>query len=229
MMGVLIGAYIFGSVGRGEQDAKSDLDILAVVENQKGKVSDKLILELLPENLCDLKPSIAWYGQQRLREMFGNGELFAWHLYYESFAIGDDSGFLSSLGVPHPYGDSQADFCSFAKVMDGIPAQLAGSGFNAVYEAGLMYVCLRNMAMSASAVLNGRPDFSRYSPFAMQGVPPCPISLEVYDIIMSCRLSGQRGLPPPRSVDADFIFSAYNDLVPWLRMLRDALEGKLHG
>ena len=79
--GKLIAAYIFGSVGRGQADPLSDLDILAVVENNRGKVDDADVLKLVADQYKSLKTSISWYGAAPIEEMFRNGELFAWHLF----------------------------------------------------------------------------------------------------------------------------------------------------
>jgi predicted nucleotidyltransferase len=75
--GHLIGSYIFGSVGRGDPDNLSDLDVLAVVKNRTGRVDESLVALAIPEHLKNMKVSISWYGGDRLREMFRNGELFA--------------------------------------------------------------------------------------------------------------------------------------------------------
>ena len=82
--GELIAAYVFGSVGRGQQDELSDLDLLAIVKNGGGKVHEEVVASHIPRDLQCLKLSISWYGANRLREMFRNGELFAWHLYRET-------------------------------------------------------------------------------------------------------------------------------------------------
>ena len=228
-MGVLLDAYIFGSVGRGEQDGKSDLDILAVVKNHQGTVPEIEVTSLIPRNLDGLKPSIAWYGEARLREMFANGELFAWHLFLEARPMTGSGTFLRSLGRPNTYQDALADAASFSKVMAGIPTQIADSAFNAVYESGLMYVCLRNIAMAASSLLCNRPDFSRYSPFHLTSIAQCPISVEAYEKTMACRLAGQRGFPPPMDVEADFVIGLYTALAPWLNLVLRTLKEKQDG
>jgi predicted nucleotidyltransferase len=219
-VGDLIAIYIFGSVGRGEHDERSDLDILAVVRNRSGKVKEGLVLTYIPKHLTLLKPSISWYGRERIAEMYHNGELFAWHLYRETVAIFEQYPFLATLGEPKPYRDGAVDVRSFQKILQGIPDQVALNLHNAIYETGLIYVCLRNITMAASWSLCNKPDFSRYSPFRLNRVSTCPISLEQYEIAMTCRMSGQRGLPPPPQVNAEFTLKVYERLFPWIEEIR---------
>jgi hypothetical protein len=226
--GKLIGAYIFGSVGRGQQDHLSDLDVLAVVKNGTGRISDSVIAATIPDHLRSLKLSIAWYGDERVRKMFAHGELFAWHLYMENIPIVDPHRFLAGLGRPSEYREFGADVSSFRKIMIGIPIQLSLNENNAVYEAGLLYVCLRNIAMSASWIFCERPNFSRYSPFNLSRFSQCPISVEDYETTMACRLAGQRGAPPPSGVNRDFVSGLFDKLEPWLDQLTVAIKEAAH-
>jgi hypothetical protein len=220
----LIGAYIFGSAGRGQQDHLSDLDVLAVVRNGGGNVPDSIIASHVPDKLKPLKLSISWYGRDRLREMFRNGELFAWHLHRETIPLFDPENFLAGLGRPSDYRECVADVTSFQRVMAGIPAQVALNEQNAIYEAGLVYVCLRNIAMAASWSLCAFPDFSRYSAFRLSGVDPCPISAQEFDLTMACRMASQRGQDPPPCIRREFVISLFERLDPWIGHLLSILE-----
>lgn len=228
--GELIAAYVFGSVGRGQQDELSDLDLLAIVKNGGGKVHEEVVASHIPRDLQCLKLSISWYGANRLREMFRNGELFAWHLYRETLPLYDPTHFLTNLGQPTPYDGCVKDVMSFKKVLSGIPLQLAINEGNAVYEAGLVYVCLRNISMAASWLLCEVPDFSRYSCFNLKIAAPCPVSLWEFEKTMHCRMSGQRGGDPPPNVDSGFVLALFERLTPWLDELLLALHRRvLHG
>ncbi|QQO14172.1 hypothetical protein JJB99_33530 [Bradyrhizobium diazoefficiens] len=112
---------------------------------------------------------------------------------------------------------------SFQNVLRGIPKQLAENNNNAVYEAGLIYVCLRNIAMAASSELCTRPDFSRYSPFKLPLKTRCPISVAQYETIMNCRMAGQRGLPPPKGMINAKVMDLFNKLEPWVQDIRTLL------
>ncbi|WP_066820941.1 nucleotidyltransferase domain-containing protein [Sphingomonas mali] len=223
-MGILLGVYLFGSVARGDRDQRSDVDLLAVVADGEGKVDEQEVVLHIPLDLRDLEPSVSWYGRQRLGQMFANGELFAWHLYRETVPLFEAVPVIAELGEPTPYCDAALDVASFEKILSGIPAQLRASPENAVYELGLVYVCLRNICMAASAMLCDRPDFSRYSPFHLKEVVDVPITMAEYDLAMTCRMAGQRGLQPPQKVTQSQVLSIHDRLVSWVAGLRRRLE-----
>lgn len=228
-MGELTSIYIFGSVGRGDHDSLSDLDLLAVVKDGAGKLEESYILSFIPSPLSLLKPSISWYGQNRISEMFENGELFAWHLHSDARPIFGNANFLESLGKPKPYRDGFLDVSSFQKVLRGIPEQISKNRSNAVYETGLAYVCIRNIAMAASWTLCEKPDFSRYSPFKLKTISQCPIKKDEYEVSMACRMASQRGAPPPTRVNAEYLIDIYNRVEPWVEEIRLRLREGING
>jgi hypothetical protein len=228
-MGELVAVYIFGSVGRGEHDERSDLDLLAVVKDGAGRLAEHHVLGHVPPELRHLKPGISWYGQNRLRQMFNNGELFAWHLAFETIPLYEAIPFLKILGQPNPYQEMTEDVNSFHNILRGIPDQLKRNRFNAIYETGLIYVCVRNISMAASWLFCDRPDFSRYSAFHLGEDRKCPINTSEYDITMACRMAAQRGLVPPPGVDAGFTMSIYDRLDPWIGRIREQIREQSDG
>lgn len=223
-MGELLGIYVFGSVARGDRDARSDLDLLAVVADGGGKVNEQDIYAHVPSEFAGLEPSISWYGRRRLGKMFGNGELFAWHLHQEAIPLYEVEPVFKRLGAPSPYSGAAADVASFQAILAGIPSQLHASPENAVYELGLLYVCLRNICMAASARLCDRPDFSRYSPFRLSGISNVPMTPAEYDLAMACRMAGQRGIQPPGFINGRLVAEVYDRLGPWIGELLTALR-----
>lgn len=223
-MGRLLGVYVFGSVARGDCDPRSDLDLLAVVADGDGKVPDGAVTAHVPAHLAALERSISWYGRRRLERMFANGELFAWHLHGEAVPLHEAERVIAAFGRPTPYRDAAADVASFEKVLAGIPAQLEASPGNAAYELGLVYVCLRNIAMAASAVLCPRPDFSRYSPFRLSDFPEVPLTRAEYELAMGCRMAGQRGLAPVAAIESSQVAAIHARIAPWIGVLRARLE-----
>ncbi len=216
-MSQLLALYIFGSAGRGDSDSKSDLDLLAIVNENTGKTSEEKIINEVPSEYLTRKPSISWYGASRISEMFSNGELFAWHLFYESRVIFEEKFSLKSLGQPASYQDAAADAQTFHDILTDIPNEINAGSKNYIYECGLIYVCLRAIAMAASYTFNIRPDFTRYSPLNLQS-RPCPISRSEYEIAMASRMCGQRGLPLP-NVNSDFVLNLVSRLHPWTKRI----------
>jgi hypothetical protein len=149
---------------------------------------------------------------------------FAWHLYREAIPLFDPDGFLRGLGPPSSYSGALADVASFQNVLASVPLQLAQNENNAIYEAGLVYVCIRNIAMAASWILNEFPDFSRYSAFNFPDMDRCPISVDEFKLTMACRMASQRGLDPPQGVSRGFVLRISRRLDPWVRNLHALLQ-----
>lgn len=60
--------YVFGSLCRGELDNKSDIDILIISDEKFGSEYNKYSV----------------YSYEKIRELWLDGNPFAWHLYLES-------------------------------------------------------------------------------------------------------------------------------------------------
>src|SRR5260370_33489855 len=82
--------YAFGSVCRGEVSTGSDVDLLAIVEND--------------ESRFDLDV-YSVYSYERIQDLWEEGNPFAWHLFLESRILfsGDAKDYLKALGSPNPY------------------------------------------------------------------------------------------------------------------------------
>lgn len=223
-MGKLLAIFVFGSVARAQGDAQSDLDLLAVVADGHGKVDERDVLAHIPQQMRSIDPSISWYGLARIREMFRNGDLFAWHLHHEALPLYDPESILLGLGEPAPYTSGSEDVAFFEALLCSIPSSLQAMPANAVYELGLVYVCLRNIGMAASGKFARKPNFSRYSPYELPGMAPPPMTTIEYDVAMACRMAGQRGIVPPVAVDSAKVASLCASLRPWVSEVRRRLE-----
>jgi hypothetical protein len=222
-MGKLLAIYVFGSVARAQGDAQSDLDVLAIVADGCGKVDEGDVLAHIPQQMRNFDPSISWYGLARIAEMFGNGDLFAWHLHHEALPIFDPESILLGLGKPAPYSTGFEDVAFFEALLCSIPHNLETMPANAVYELGLVYVCLRNIGMAASGKIAGKPNFSRYSPYELPGMAPPPMTRSEYDVAMACRMAGQRGIVPPATMGPLNIASLCTSLQSWIADVRKRL------
>lgn len=223
-MGKLLAAFVFGSVARGQGDAQSDLDLLAVVQDGCGKVAEEDVLAHVPDEMQAFEPSVSWYGYNRISEMFRNGELFAWHLHQEAVPVYDPESVLLNLGPPAPYATGPDDVAFFESLLLSIPPQLEAAPTNAVYELGLVYVCLRNIGMAASGQLASKPNFSRYSPYELPGIAPPLMTRADYDTAMACRMAGQRGITPPLGANPAKTAHLCRVVQPWAAEVRRRLE-----
>lgn len=224
--GKLIGVILFGSVARGDNDAASDIDVLAIVESRSGRVDDELVRQHLPVSLHDTHPDISWYGSDRFREMSADGQLFCWHVYLDGMALYDPVGYVQDLGEPAPYKNMIADIDAFMAIAEGVEPQIQASQFNAVYELGVLYVCVRNVAMSGSWALLDRPDFTRNSPFHVSpSLADFGVDLETYSVSMQCRQASQRGGALPERVDKDAVVGYSQSARSWMSAVRAKVSG----
>jgi hypothetical protein len=191
----ILSIRLFGSCARGDAEECSDIDILCVLDSVtqhlKTAVSE-LVYKHFGEDV-----SISFYGQQRFTEMFAEGHLFAWHIFREShFLHGfNTSDWIETLGEPSRYIDAIWDVRELAEIMATIPENLMNCPANAIYEGGLLCLCVRNIAMSLSWHSQKGLNFSRFAPLGLScPFPKFPMSSNRYREYLRCRLASTRGL-----------------------------------
>lgn len=191
----ILNVSIFGSYGRGNPDDFSDLDVLVVCRDGAGTQSEEKVRDLIGQDY-NQAPSISWYGESKLANFFATGDLFAWHLYRESYAVSGFAPLAEMFGRPAPYLNCLDDILGLREILSSVPNHISCHPQNLVYELGLTYVCLRNIAMTASSVLCEKVDFGRYSPYGLPEITPL-ISKEDYAQLAQCRHASTRGMEPP--------------------------------
>jgi len=191
----ILNVSIFGSYGRGNHDTRSDLDVLVVCQDGAGTQSDDAVRATIAREF-DKTPSISWYGDKRMAHFFSTGDLFAWHLYTESYPLPGYKSVAEIFGRPEPYLNCLYDIRGLRDILSSIPDQIAKNPQNLIYELGLAYVCLRNIAMTASSVLCETAIFSRSSPFELPEIGQ-PMSKADYDLLTQCRHASTRGTQAP--------------------------------
>lgn len=205
---------LFGSVSRGTSDSHSDIDILAIVRDGHGKQPEDPIVEWCFKRY-GVTPSISWYGLRKIHALFEAGDLFAWHLYLESSPLPGFNAISVEFGEPKDFKEVSETISDLLRILQAVPECLARSPWNAVFEAGVVYVCVRNIAMAASWHLLDKPDFTRRSPFAITQLS-FPLKVHDYDTLARCRLSGQRGIPAPE-LSVRELGSWTNSLISWAK------------
>ena len=169
--------YAFGSICRGEIDHGSDIDLLACIS--------KPIPEIDPK-----KFSI--YTYERIRQLWKEGNPFAWHLHIESRLLFscDTSDFINDLGAPNAYENSLVDCLKFQMLFTESHNALTASRRNAIFNLSCMFLAVRNFATCYSFTV-GQPIFSRTSPCLLKN--RLPIADEVFDVFVRARILSTRG------------------------------------
>ncbi|AZC37059.1 nucleotidyltransferase domain-containing protein [Pseudomonas chlororaphis] len=202
--------FIFGSTVRGEVGASSDIDVLVIPVNTVSP-------EVYPA-------SWSIYSRETIRSYYEEGRLFAWHLHLESRCIYSASSehWLETLGCPAAYRSAREDVASLTALLCDSLFELQSGTESVIYELGICYTALRDIAMSASWHLTGRPCFSRYAPFMLPGAQ-IPIGLEVYEQAMMARHFSTRGSAQPRAPEDAIAAFIKAPLLEWAQTLGDVL------
>jgi hypothetical protein len=197
--------YAFGSVCRGEIDHGSDVDLLACIDTVAPQIDIA-------------KYSV--YQYERLRNLWIEGNPFAWHLHLESKILFSSDGmdFLKSLGLPARYSEGDSDCAKFRQLFERSYEELTRTSNSAIFNLSCMFLAVRNFAMCHSLSI-GEPIFSRMSPLMVQ--PKLEIDSEAFSVMLRARLLSTRGYGENLTTDeiAHAIRSA-TSIPQWMTTLR---------
>jgi len=187
--------YLFGSFSRGEQTPDSDLDLLIITDESRDEAAINDFLNL--NNLASSDVSI--YSYNRLKEYFQQGHLFAWHLFLESKIL-NGLDIISALGEPKKYKDFENDSIQIIELINSIILEIekkdSASSLN--YEAGLLYLSMRNFSHFFSASFLKNYCFSRFTPYQLNQYSILEVGKTEYEILMRARFSSVRGHAPEK-------------------------------
>ncbi len=171
--------YAFGSICRGDINPNSDIDLLAIV-NYYDKRLDPQIFSI--------------YSYKRIKEIWLEGNPFAWHLHKESQYIFSESrnDFLKELGSPQTYRDYLSDCEKFYDIFVQSKKLLSDQSTNKVFELSNIFLGMRNIATCYSLGCTFRPNFSRHSSLDI-GEDSLKIPIEVYSCLENARILSTRG------------------------------------
>lgn len=171
--------YAFGSICRGEIDSSSDVDLL-VIGGEDASVYDQSIYSI--------------YSYERIRDLWKQGNPFAWHLFLEAKLVfaSDGKDILHSLGEPAHYKKCAEDCDKFFLLFTEARAALIANQTSAVFELSTIFLSVRNIATCFSLGVKNYPDFSRSSALRM-GSDSVPISEHVYRVLERARILCTRG------------------------------------
>ena len=171
--------YAFGSICRGEIDSDSDVDIL-VIDGKDPSHYDPSIYSV--------------YSYDRIKELWKEGNPFAWHLFLESRLLftSDGQNFLHSIQQPSPYKKYLNDCEKFFSLFCEARASLNRSDSSIVFELSTIFLSIRNIATCFSLGVRNQPDFSRNAAIRM-GSDSVPLSNHVYRVLERARILCTRG------------------------------------
>jgi len=197
--------YAFGSVCRGEIDLGSDIDLLACIDKSAPNIDTE-------------KYSV--YQYLRLRELWNEGNPFAWHLHLESKLLfsSDGSDFLKSLGSPNTYKAVSTDLEKFKNLFDQSFQALGESANSSTFHLSCIFLAIRNFATCYS-ISNGTPIFSRRSPLMIN--PALEIDPRSFSVLVRARLLSTRGYGEG-IVDSDVAatYRAVASVPQWMEAVR---------
>lgn len=200
--------YIFGSAVRGEVSSSSDIDVLVIP---------------LGDNQGEYPSDWSIYSPEIIQSYFQAGRLFAWHLHLEAKCIhsANPVPYLSALGSPAPYSSIENDIDDLEGLLRESLLQIQRQTSSLIYELGISYTAIRDIAMASSWALMERPCFSRNAPYLLPR--PCPLPLDMYKGAMLARHSSTRG--SDYEIDSERVAKALlaAPIFPWISDIRKAL------
>lgn len=173
--------YIFGSACRGELDKYSDIDMLAIYNEQEEM-----------KHLDGNKISI--YSEKKIKKIWNSGNPFAWHLHYESKLVysSNNIDLLKILDKPSIYKDGLSDCIKFYEILEKSINSVKQDKFSIVFDFSTIFLCIRNISTCYSLHFN-KPNFSRDSAILLDK-DALYIDPNVYNLLKNCRLANTRGL-----------------------------------
>lgn len=202
----MVHIYAFGSICRGEIDLGSDVDLLAIVN----------------ENVNQLDLNIfSVYSYKRIQELWREGNPFAWHLSLESKLIFSDNktDFLRKMSCPAPYKQGRNDCLKFKSIFNKAVDSINFSPDSYIFDLSTIFLAIRNFATCFSLSQLERPNFSRHSPKSI-GNWSLRINDIAYDIFMRARILCTRGIGNLISTDElYFALSQILEIGNWMERL----------
>ncbi|MEX9891733.1 nucleotidyltransferase [Providencia rettgeri] len=171
--------YAFGSICRGEVDSFSDVDMLAIVSGRDKRFNPK---------------DYSIYSYERIKELWKEGNPFAWHLFLESMLIYSSDGidYLRNLGKPSNYSSGLVDCEKFLEIFISAKNSIESSVLTEIFDLSSVFLSIRNFATCFSLDYEIEPNFSRNSAHNL-GVHSIPICDLTYQLLERARVLCTRG------------------------------------
>lgn len=211
------GVYLFGSYSRGDQTSLSDKDILCVLPDAQANE----VLTNISQNKIE---EVSYYSFQKLKDYYNSGSLFAWHLFYESKHMqGPD--YLASLGKPCEYMEFEKDYIELISILHSVMSTLEDfePSTDLTYEAGLLYVVLRNFGHCISWYEASKPIFNKYVPYELSHSDLLNLDIKEYETLILARSSSMRGNEAP-VIKREWLLKVARNIEIWMKYKRQSFE-----
>lgn len=198
--------YAFGSICRGDVSPSSDVDLLAIVEGHDPRFSPH---------------EYSIYSYERIREIWREGNPFAWHLAIESKLLysPDQSDFLASLGTPAAYAKCFSDCEKFFDLFREARISFGEGSETTVFDLSVIFLAVRNFATCFSLGTLDKPDFSRNSALRL-GEDSLEIPRDAYVVLERSRILCTRAIGEPISdEEALMAFGQFSRIEAWMSQL----------
>lgn len=171
--------YAFGSVCRGDIEPDSDIDLLAIAEGHDSRFNTD---------------NYSIYSYTRIKELWDEGNPFAWHLALESKLLfsSDQSDFIKVLGNPRSYVNCLKDCEKFHALFREARTSISCNPVSKVFDLSTMFLSIRNIASCFSLGVIKQPNFSRNAARKLDGFR-IDVSLTTYQTLERARILCTRG------------------------------------
>ncbi|PKG59146.1 nucleotidyltransferase domain-containing protein [Shewanella sp. GutDb-MelDb] len=198
--------YAFGSVCRGEIDLGSDIDMLAIISEQSNNINPS---------------DYSIYSYERIKELWEQGNPFAWHLHLESKLVfsKEGSNYLQDLGCPNKYTNGDADCKKFYEIFHSACNSLQESSLSQVFDLSTIFLAIRNFSTCYSLAKLEYPDFSRHSSLNLDEFS-ISIQDQQYRILEAARILSTRGVGPNLTdVQISIAINSIPEIDLWMKSL----------
>jgi hypothetical protein len=195
--------YAFGSVCRGDVSPNSDIDLLAITDGHDSRFD--------PNNY-------SIYSYNRIKELWQEGNPFAWHLALESKLLfsSDQNDYIKSLGNPVRYGNCVGDCEKFYALFREAQTSIADNSASRIFDLSTIFLSVRNIASCFSLGVIEQPRFSRDSAIRLDEFS-IRISSSTYQVLERSRMLCTRGYGNKISTtDEDIAISELNEIDKWM-------------
>lgn len=200
--------YTFGSVCRGEVDYFSDIDLLVIKSSG--------------ETLTGIDPNIySIYSEERINQLWKEGNPFAWHLFLESRIVFSPNGknFITELGEPQKYKKGKDDLMKFYKLFADSYESLTVSSDSRDFDLSMIFLAIRNFASCYALGFLNQKIFSRTSAMNILS-DSIKISEKSFRLLMQARILSTRGIGENISVeDYNYISKEFKLISDWFQSI----------